>query len=588
MKKFYVLLFMFQCAFSQTAFQTVFQENATALGLNYSYGAGFLGGGVSFFDYNNDGWDDLTFSSQNGSPVFFFRNNGGFFSQDTFNIFTSTFQHKQVQWVDYDNDNDYDLFVTSDSHTNRLYRNDGAFNFTDVTFTAGLLNAANYNFGASWGDYNNDGYLDIFISFREPTQTQPNLLYRNNGDGTFTEVGAAAGIVQSGDLSFCSAFFDYDNDGWQDIYIANDKIGTRNYMYHNNGDGTFTDTSAATGTDLYMGAMCVTVGDYNNDGWQDLYITNDDNTDPSATQGNVLLHNNGNGTFTNVAPSKGLTVDSVCWGAVFLDANLDTDLDILTVASRDGVFTPSSAYFESTGNGNFFEPTTSGIYGIDNSISYANAIGDVDNDGYPDVIVLNESNQNVDLWQNNTANSNNWLKIKLKGTVSNSDGIGSRIEVHANGKSQYRYTHCGESYLGQSSASEFVGVGTAPQIDYIQVTWLSGLVDRIDNVLPNQAITIIEGSSPLSIDDVNTNDDYLTVFPNPSTNYFKIAFNDNFLVSENTPAKLKLYDSLGKLVLDEIISTSNYTINTENLATGHYTLKVMANNLVSVKQLIIN
>lgn len=583
MKKFYALLLVVQCAFSQT----VFQENATSLGLNYTYGTGFLGGGVSFFDYNKDGWDDLTFSSQNGSPVFFFRNNGGVFSQDTFSIFTSTFQHKQVQWVDYDNDEDYDLFVTSDSHSNRLYQNDGSFNFTDVTFTAGLLDAANYNFGASWGDYNNDGYLDVFISFREPTQTQPNLLYRNNGDGTFTEVGASAGIVQSGDLSFCSAFFDYDNDGWQDIYIANDKLGTRNYMYHNNGDGTFTDTSAATGTDLYMGAMCVTVGDYDNDGWQDLYITNDDNTDPSATQGNVLLHNNGNGTFTNVAQAKGLTVDSVCWGAVFLDANLDTDLDILTVASRDGSYTASSAYFESTGNGNFFEPTNSGIYGIDTSISYANAIGDIDNDGYPDVIVVNEANENVDLWQNNTSNTNNWLKIKLKGTVSNTDGIGSRIEVHVNGKSQYRYTHCGESYLGQSSASEFVGLGTAPQVDYIQVTWLSGLVDRIDNVLPNQAITIIEGSAPLSIEDA-AKDSYLTVFPNPSNNFFRLKFKEGFTVSPNTPATIKLFDSLGKLIINEEITTTDYTIDTKQMASGHYTLKVMLNGAVAVKQLLVN
>jgi hypothetical protein len=187
--------------------QSLFHDNAVTLGVNFSYGSGFLGGGVSFFDYNKDGWDDLTFTSEAGNNVKFYRNMGGYYVEDFLNINTTTFQHKQVQWVDYDNDNDYDLFLTSDSNNNRLYQNDGSFNFTDVTFTAGLLAAASYNFGASWGDYNNDGFLDIFISFREPTQTQANLLYKNNGDGTFVEVGAAAGIVQFGELSFCSAFF---------------------------------------------------------------------------------------------------------------------------------------------------------------------------------------------------------------------------------------------------------------------------------------------------------------------------------------------------------------------------------------------
>jgi hypothetical protein len=530
--------------------QSLFHDNAVTLGVNFSYGSGFLGGGVSFFDYNKDGWDDLTFTSEAGNNVKFYRNMGGYYVEDFLNINTTTFQHKQVQWVDYDNDNDYDLFLTSDSNNNRLYQNDGSFNFTDVTFTAGLLAAASYNFGASWGDYNNDGFLDIFISFREPTQTQANLLYKNNGDGTFVEVGAAAGIVQFGELSFCSAFFDYDNDGWQDIYIANDKITTRNYLYRNNGDGTFTDISAVSGTDLYMGAMCVTVGDYNNDGWQDLYISNDENTDPAATNGNALLHNNGDGTFSNVSATKGLMVNSVCWGAVFLDSNLDTDLDIYVVASRDGTGTPSSAFFESTGNGNFIEPITSGIYGNDNHISYANAIGDINNDGLPDIAVVNESNELVNLWQNMTTTSNTWLKVNLQGTISNSDGIGSRIEVFADGKSQYRYTHCGEGYLAQNAASEMIGLGTASSIDYIQVTWLSGLVDRIDNVAVNQTLTIVEGSAPLNIDDNEFNTSF-KIHPNPATSFFRVSMQDRPQLEDTS---VTLFDTLGK---KNIESSSN-------------------------------
>lgn len=578
MKHLYAILFVF---FIQLSFsQTVFLERSTTLGVPFNYGPGFLGGGVSFVDYNRDGWDDLTLSSQSGDTVRFFRNNNGTYVEETLNIPNNNYRHKTVQWVDYDNDGDYDLYVTSDSNFNRLYQNDGSFNFTDVTITSGLFNTAPYNFGASWGDYNNDGYLDMFLCFREPTQTQANLLYRNNGDGTFTEVGASAGIVQSGDLSFCSAFLDYDNDGWQDIYIANDKLNTRNYMYHNNGDGTFTDVSAATGTDLYMGAMCVTVGDYNNDGYQDMYITNDDNTDPGATNGNALLHNNGDGTFTNVAAAKGLTVDSICWGALFLDANLDTDLDIMTVASRDGTVTRSSSYFESTGNGNFTEPTTSGIYAFDNSISYSNALGDVNNDGFPDIAVVNE-NQQMDLWLNSTTNSNNYLKIKLQGVISNRDGIGSRIEVFSNGKSQYRYTHCGESYLGQSSTAEFFGIGTETSVDFVQVTWLSGLVDRIDNVSGNQTLTIIEGSSPLSTNDISI-EDAVSIYPNPAKEGFNVRVRDAF-----NKGSIQLLNMLGQEIFTRKLNQQTTQFDISELKAGVYFVKLLVDNTSYTQRLII-
>jgi len=259
-------------AIQLTNAQISFSDNAISLGVDITYGTSFYGGGVSFVDFDGDGWDDLSFTSDETKDLYFFKNNNGSFSQVTFTGVSHMGRTKQIQWIDYDNDGDKDLFVTAMIGSNKFFRNDGGMSFTDISSSIGLFQDDKDTYGASFGDIDNDGDLDVFISNRdETTMTQHNYLYRNDS-GTFTDITSSAGIILTNELSFCASFFDYNNDGFQDIYVSNDKSTTTNRLYENDGDGTFTDVSVASGAGIMIDAMTTTIGDYNNDGWFDIYV----------------------------------------------------------------------------------------------------------------------------------------------------------------------------------------------------------------------------------------------------------------------------------------------------------------------------
>lgn len=575
MKALKVLLGVFFLINSNLIGQIQFSEEANLLGCSdSSYGLGLLGGGISFFDFDNDGWDDITVSSESGDPVRFFKNMGGSFLEVTFNFVDPLFETKTVQWVNFDNDDDYDLFVTSNTDTNRLYRNNGNMDFDDITIISGLNVLDNSTYGGSWGDYNNDGWLDLFICSRDsPSSGAHNYLFKNNGNETFTEVNSTAGIDSENHTSFCSAFFDYNNDGWQDIYIANDKYDSANLLYKNNGDGTFDEVGEESGTNISIDAMSTTIGDYNKDGWLDIYVSN-------TINGNVFFKNNGDGTFTNVAATNGTIFESVAWGSVFLDAENDADLDLYVSGELDGStsFIPS-AFYENDGTGNYSIPINAGF---DNDIgrSFSNAMGDINNDGYPDMTVLNYEPDDIFLWKNVSPQNNNWIKVKLEGTESNKQGIGSWIEISVNGLKQYNYTLCGEGYLGQNSAYEFFGIGASTTIDYIKVTWLSGIVDIIDNPVINEHITVIEGGI-LSID----NDSYLrnsiSIYPNPS-DVFTIDIDHSI-----NNIKLNVTDITGKIILKRELNEMSNIVDMSNYNMGVYFFNFANSQSVFTKKIIV-
>ncbi len=550
--------------------QLSFQDNATLLGVGYSYGSSYLGGGVSFCDFDNDGWDDLTFATTNGENIYFFKNINGTFNKVDIGINTSN-HNKQVIWVDFDNDGDKDLFVTSVNGENKFFRSEGNLLFTDITATCGLFTNDLYTYGASFGDIDNDGDLDVFLSNRDiTTVNQHNYLYRND-DGFFVDISATSGITLGNQLSFCSAFFDYDNDGDQDIYVSNDKYAQINRLFQNDGFGNFTDVSVISGAGIAIDAMSTTIGDYNNDGWFDIYITN-------TSGGNFHLRNNGDGTFTNVASSVGTPFYSIGWGAVFLDADNDSDLDLYVSGMRDGSNGDlPSAFYENQGDNTYLIPTSIG-FANDTRVSFSNAIGDFNNDGLPDIVVMNDTDNNF-LWENTTTNSNNWLKVKLQGVTSNRDGIGSKIEVFANGKSQYRYTLCGEGYLGQNSGTKIFGVGTATNIDYVKVTWPSGIVDQLNNIFPNQTLNIIE-SSTLSSNEYEKNN--FIVYPNPTSGIVNIksTFKQDFTLS--------IFDAIGRKISSEKYSKTHNIVDVKSLSKGIYFFSFTTQKTEFTKKVVIN
>jgi len=572
MRKLYFFAF-YLFSISSISAQIYYSDIASTTGLNTVGSNGDLGGGISFCDFDGDGWDDLTYAQENGQDIIFYKNNNGLFTKMNYNI-SDTNDSKQIIWVDYDNDGDKDVFIANFNALNRLFNNNGNFVFTEVTSAAGFPNVNKYTYGASWGDYNNDGFLDVFLCSKDPSKNIPNELYKNNGDGTFINISTSAGISNVGHQTFCAAFFDYDNDGDQDIYLANDRVVNTNILYRNNNDGTFTDVSAVSGTNVGLNAMSTTIGDYNQDGWMDIYVTN-------TSEGNALLYNNGNGTFTNVAIATGTIFNSIGWGAIFYDIENDSDTDLYVSGMLDGSNgLLASALYVNQGNNTFSIPNNVGLNN-DNAPSFANACGDVNNDGYMDIAVVNQSLRNTFLWQYSGSTLNNWLKINLQGTISNKDGIGSEIEVFANGKSQYRYTLCGEGFLGQNSNYEIFGLKDATNIDYIKIKWLSGIEDIINNVDVNQAITIVENAGILPVEEYTETE--FTIYPNPSNGLLHITLNNTSINGE-----LAIYDTFGRKIKAKKLTGFSTSISLLDFAQGAYFLKIQSDNNQIVKKIIYN
>lgn len=574
MNKIFFLVFLF--FFSTVNAQISFEDVANEIGTAYSYGTSTWGGGVSFADFDNDGWDDLTFASEEGTEIYFLKNNDGIFNSISLNGISNTFKTKQVIWVDYDNDGDQDFFVTGFEGVNKFYKNDGDMNFTDISSTIGFFQTDLFTYGVSFADMDNDGDLDAFISNRDGVaDDQRNYLYRND-EGTYIDITASAGLSMSSHLSFCSIIFDYNNDGFQDIYISNDKPDNLNILYKNNGDGTFDDVSEYSGAGIGINAMTTTIGDYNNDGWFDIYITN-------TPEGNELLRNNGDGTFTNVAEATATTFNSVGWGAVFLDADSDGLLDLYVSSDFDGSVGSflSAAFYHQQNNETFIIPENIGFQD-DTRKSYTNAIGDIDNDGKPDIVVGNDIEPNF-LWANTTVNENNWLKVKLEGVISNRDGIGNTIEINIDGQSQYRYTLAGEGYLSQNSFYEFFGMGNATEVDYVKVTWTAtGEIEIINNIAANQAIIIKEGSGVLSSEN-NLKETAFRVYPNPSSNgIFKLS------VLNQEKVSVQVFDISGRLMTKKNNLKDNDQINLSHYQKGIYIARLSSETNNRTLKLIID
>ena len=503
------------------------------------------GSGLAFFDYDHDGWLDIYLTNgtrfdakwepgKEPTSHLYKNNRDGTFTDVTANSgLARTGWQTGVCVGDYDNDGWDDLFCCFWGH-NILFHNNGDGTFTDVTREAGVYDEKiRWGAGCTWLDYDRDGRLDLFVcnyikldpentpSKNEPAVCQwkgiatmcgprglpgdTNVLFHNNGDGTFTDVTAKAGILKPGPrYSITAVSYDFDNDGWPDIYVAVDSQPS--ILFRNNHDGTFTDQAVIAGVAYSedgheQAGMGVGVADYDCDGSFDIFKTNfaDDTCN--------LYHNNGDGTFSDVTFASGIGINNqyVAWGCGFLDYDNDGWADIMQInghvypeiEGRDTgqTFKNPRLVYKNLGGGKFKDVSTEMGPGISEHFSSRGAaFGDYDNDGDIDVVILN-MNDLPSLLRNDGGNAQNWIKVKLIGTKCNCTGIGARVRVVTGNHAQMDEVHSGTSVMSQSDLRLHFGVGKAQTIDVLEVKWpTTQKIEKFTQVKANQILTIREGS----------------------------------------------------------------------------------------------
>jgi len=462
------------------------QPQSLLPGVFHRYDGGFYGGGLSFADFDKDGWDDVLLS-QNGSSPLLLKSVQGILQPWNLGI-AETGEIKQLSWVDFDNDGDRDLSLTGFDIPIQLFLNESD-SLIPLTFSSGIPIDPVEAYGHSWADYDRDGDLDLFVCTYDAAfmgyGNNDNRLYRNEGNSVFTDVTQAAGFMGMVNYSFMAIWMDYNRDLYPDLFVTNDRYTTPNYFYHNNGDGTFTEISAELNLDDYLFAMTATSDDFDNDGDLDIYITN-------GTAGNYHKVNT-NGIFLDANEQYGTTINRFCWGALFVDANRDGLQDLHICTTPHISLLGQNLLYQN--NGDVFElANDSAGIAADGGWSHSNALGDFNRDGLADLVVCKDAPNYSSFWRA-VPNANHWLKVTLEGVVSNRDGVSSWIDCFAASGMQSRYTFCGEGYLTQCSFSEFFGLGSNELIDSLVVHWPSGIVDRWYRIPANQQLHLVEGSS---------------------------------------------------------------------------------------------
>lgn len=506
---------------------------------------GFLG--AAWGDYDGDGYVDLFVANNQKQNLLFHNDGNGSFTKITVGeTVTDRAVSYSATWGDYDNDGDLDLFVANRGGGNFLYRNDGA-SFTRVKDGA----IATDNFGsisASWGDYDNDGDLDLFVA----NVAANNLLYQNNGNGTFTKITSGPIVTDRVVDSVVGLWGDYDNDGDLDLYVVNGWFALyENFLYRNDGKGNFTKITAGRIVTDVEGSTGGSWGDYDNDGFLDLYICNSVND-----AANSLYHNNGNGTFTKITAGDLITDLGHSSGSSWIDYDNDGDLDLFVV----NVFSALNKLYRNNGDGTFTK-MTSGAIVTDVGFPFGCGWADYDNDGDQDVFVTNGgiSQTRSNFFYRNDGNQNQWIRIQCKGTVSNTSAIGTIIRVKATiaGKAVWQMQQLSgqTGFLGQNSLAPEFGLGNATVIDSLVVQWPSGKKVVRTNVAPNQFLKIAEESTTAVSDerDAATPLRYRLAdnYPNPFGSdaiFSAVGTTIEFELPRPGAVKLEIYDLLGQKI----------------------------------------
>lgn len=510
----------------------------TSGGMPKKYVLEVNGSGACWIDYDGDGLLDLYLVNgsslaqlQSSAPPLttnhLYRNTG----DRTFEDVTAKAGVSGKGWgfgcvaADYDNDGFTDLFV-SNLGENILYRNLGNGTFRDTTQKAGVGGGAIWHAGSAFGDYDRDGDLDLFVpgyllfDAKKPEfktceyrglkvnacgpigyKGVPDALFRNNGDGTFTDVSKAAGVDDAKlSFGFQTVFEDFDNDGWPDIFVGNDS--NPNYLYRNKKDGTFEEVGVAAGAALSgdgkeMSSMGVAVADYDRDGLMDIFVTT------FAGDNYILFHNDGKGFFSDVSFPSGVgqpTVPHLGWATAFLDYDNDGYTDLFCANGHvypevdgkiDESFRQPLQLFRNMKNGKFTEVSgPTGLLALPPTSARGGAVADFDNDGDMDIIVSVMDGKPI-LLENRGSGGNNWLRLVLRGTKSNRMGVGARIKVITGTFEQHAGQRAGESYLSSNDPRPLFGLGDAKEAN-VEIVWPSGKRQTLASVKANQEIKITE------------------------------------------------------------------------------------------------
>ncbi len=494
-----------------------------------------LGSGAAFFDYDADGDADLYFVNSAPLPGYIaeevptnclYRNNGdGTFTDVTeiAGVGDTGYGHGCAVG-DYNNDGQLDLYVTNYG-TNRLYRNNGDGTFTDVAEAASVTEPR-WSTSCAFADYDLDGNLDLYVvnyivfdiaenpwcglkekgirAYCEPDNfpAQSDTLYRNNGDGTFTDVTKSAGIYNTTGKGLGVVWGDYNNDGAPDIYVANDS--TENLFYRNNGDGTFEEVGFMVGVALSEdgaaeNGMGTAFGDWNNDGWFDLTVTN------YADQTNTLYYNDADGFFTDATATTKtaqITYPYLGWATAFIDYDNDGYQDLfvanghlhenLAELGQEGTYGQRNLLFRNNHDATFTESSESLGDGMKlEDVSRGATFADYDLDGDIDIVVTN-SNTPPRLLRNDGGNRKNWLQIRLISTNGSTDAIGARVKITTGELTQTREVRSGDGYLSQRDLTLHVGIGDYEHVDSIAVRWQNGVEQLIRDVSANQVLSLEE------------------------------------------------------------------------------------------------
>ncbi len=464
-----------------------------------AYSASFAAGGV-VGDFNNDGWTDIYLPVGGGGPDRLFINQGDGTFADEAAAWGIAIAHRGTgaAVADYDGDGWLDIFVTSFGSAgasapgrHRLYRNLGGTGFVDVAGVAGVntSSAANADgWGGAWGDYDLDGDLDLAVAGWQTSDG--NRLFRNDGDGTFTDVTIAAGMSQvQGVAGFAPRFVDMDFDRYPEIVWIAD-FSTSQY-WKNDGDGTFTNFTGISGTSLDGTEMGATVADFNEDGRFDIYVT--------TINTNNLYINQGGHVFTNQANAAGVANTGWGWGTVAVDFNHDTLVDIVatTQSGRQYAFLNVS---DPPGSLNFIEVAE--LIGIDTGISGRGLANfDYDNDGDQDLVFF-PHNGPVKLFRNDlpAGPDANWIRIFLEpGAVDDipPHGVGAVIRLTIDGRERIGRIDGGSNYLSMSELSAHFGLGDAAAVDSLVIEWTNGDVTTLEDIAANQTLTIAAGAATI-------------------------------------------------------------------------------------------